>query len=55
MDAVRISTVMMRTLGACIVGGCGKFSYIPTSGLCRTLDRPGVLGVTVGLRVPPRK
>ena len=48
MDAVRISTVMMRTLGACIVGGCGKFSYIPTSGLCRTLDRPGGLGFTVG-------
>ena len=37
------------------VGGCGEFSYIPTSGLCRTLDRSGVLGVTVGLRVPPRK
>ena len=32
-NAVRIPTVMMRTLGACIVGGCGESSYIPTSGL----------------------
>ena len=40
--AARIPTVMMRTLGACIVGGCGASSYIPTSGLCRTLDRLGV-------------
>ena len=32
-NAVRIPTVMMRTLGACIVRGCGASSYIPTSGL----------------------